>query len=266
MLITLTTDFGYIDPFAGVMKGVIRGINPSVEIIDITHGVKPHDIAGAALVLDRSFRYFPHRSIHIVVIDPGVGSARRPILIETDEYFFIGPDNGVFTPVFRSAPGMLNVIHLTEAHYFLPPTGSTFHGRDIFAPVAAWVSRGIGLDKMGEPITDYVTIDLSRPKTEELSIEGEIVLIDGFGNAETNISQSELDRVYSMNPSSGIEVVIKGRAATLRSFYAECPTEDLCSLINSNGNLELYKFSGSASADFGLGVGDKVIVKLKESA
>lgn len=157
-IITLTTDFGYRDPFVGIMKGVILNINPSATIIDITHDISPQNILEAALSIEMSFELFPHKTIHVVVVDPGVGSTRRPIFVITDRYYFIGPDNGVFSRIYKLQHETLEVMNIKAEHYFMPQRSATFHGRDIFAPAASWLSRGIDISKFGEPINDYVTI------------------------------------------------------------------------------------------------------------
>src|SRR5688572_20975548 len=159
MLITLTTDFGYQDSFVGIMKGVIAGINPQALVIDITHGIPAHDIRAAALSLQHSVGYFPPRTIHVAVVDPGVGSTRRPVLIECAENYFIGPDNGVLSlAVANRAP--IRVVHLANSAYQRHPTGTTFHGRDIFAPAAAHLSLGVPPDVFGEALVDFVQLAL----------------------------------------------------------------------------------------------------------
>ena len=154
-IITLTTDFGTRDYFSGGMKGVILGINPEANIVDITHEVPSQDIWGAAYVLGAAYGYFPAGTVHVVVVDPGVGSDRRPIMAVTDKYVFIGPDNGVLSFVFAD-PGFSRVYHINASHYFLPMKGSTFHAREIFAPIAAWLTKGITYDRVGDEITDFV--------------------------------------------------------------------------------------------------------------
>ncbi|MBI4822742.1 MAG: SAM-dependent chlorinase/fluorinase [Nitrospirae bacterium] len=262
MLITLTTDFGYKDPFVGVMKGVILSINPSARIIDITHGITPHDVKEAAFTIAESFRYFPPKTIHVVVVDPEVGSPRRPILISADEYYFIGPDNGVFSLVFNSGFESLEVIHLTSEHYFLPERGVTFHGRDVFSPVAGWLSKGIALSNLGEPITDYVTIKLTELTITSSSIKGEVVFIDHFGNAITNIRRRDIDALFAEKPNGRLEISIKSTPALFRNYYSETQGKELSSLINANGYLELFVFKGSAERQFDIKTKDPVSVNI----
>src|SRR3990172_4708747 len=194
-VITLTTDFGYKDPLAAIMKGVILGINPSVNIVDITHLVGKYQVREAALIIGMSYREFPARSIHVAVTDPGVGSPRRPLLVEAEGHYFIGPDNGVFSMVYLEA-GTFRATHLTSTHYFGPKRSTTFHGRDIFAPVAAWLSKGIESSKFGEPITDFVKFDIPSPSFSSANaLEGEVIYIDTYGNAITNIRVKDIEKL-----------------------------------------------------------------------
>lgn len=262
MLITLTSDFGHKDPFVGIMKGTILNINPPARIMDITHGITPHDVSEAALVIAESYSYFPPKTIHVVVVDPEVGSGRRPILAVTDDYIFIGPDNGVFTAVFASQKETLDVRCITAEHYFLPKRGSTFHGRDVFAPVAAWLSRGVSVSNMGESITDYVTIDLPSSARTGGVIEGSVVFVDHFGNAMTNIRQEDIDSLISSNPSGRLDISLSGNQATLRTHYLEGREKELSGVINSYGRLEFFLYKASAAKAIGIGVGDPVTVRL----
>ncbi len=260
--ITLTTDFGNKDPFVGIMKGVIVSINPSVKIIDITHNISPQSILEAAYTLEMSYESFPHKTIHIAVVDPGVGSVRRPLLVATDYHYFIGPDNGVFSRIYRLTES-LTVIHITAEHYFLPRRGSTFHGRDIFAPVAAWMSKGIDIERFGDPISDYVI--LQEPALISSSgnmVEGEVIYIDRFGNLMTNIPRQKINVSGDSEPGDGLKVVVKDREAPLKKYYSEAKDKELYSLVNSFGYLELFVNCGNASSDFGINVGEKVGVVL----
>lgn len=255
-IITLTTDFGYRDPFVGIMKGVILDINPFVTIVDITHGISPQNILEAAIAIEMSFESFPPRTIHVVIVDPGVGSRRRPVVVTTDYHYFIGPDNGVFSLVYNLSKS-LNVMHITAQHYFLPQRSSTFHGRDIFAPVAAWLSRGIEVSKFGEPIKDYVTMKVPTPVMVKKNIlEGEVIYVDRFGNAITNIKARDIiDR-------EKFKVMVKGKEAPFKDHYSQAEEAGLYSLINSFGYLELFMYRGNASSHFGITVGEKVGVVL----
>ncbi|MEW6419069.1 MAG: SAM-dependent chlorinase/fluorinase [Nitrospirota bacterium] len=262
-IITLTTDFGYKDPFVGIMKGVILNINPLANIVDITHDISPQNILEAAFAIEMSFESFPYKTIHVVIVDPGVGSVRRPILVITDHHYFIGPDNGVFSQIYNLVHETLSVIHITAEHYFLPQRSATFHGRDIFAPVAAWLSRGINVSKFGDPITDYVNIPIPVPIVlEGNTIEGEVIYIDRFGNVTTNIRNQKIGELFADNPEGRLKVIAKGKEAPLKNYYSEAGDNGLYSLINSFGYLELFVRMGNASSDFGISVGEKVNVVL----
>lgn len=264
-IITLTSDFGYKDPFVGMMKGVILSINPLAKVVDITHGISPHNIKEAALTIGMSHSFFPPKTVHVVVVDPGVGSSRRPILVITDHAYFIGPDNGVFSLIYNSKNETLKVIHMTSEHYFMPYKGPTFHGRDIFAPAAAWLTKGIESANFGEAITDYVTLHFpSASRSEEKAIGGEVIYIDRFGNAITNITALDLNMLYSINPEGKIKIIVKERHAELRSHYSQVPDKGLYALVNSTEYLELFTYKGNASSVFDIKVGDTVKVILSD--
>jgi len=243
------------------MKGVILSINPFANIIDIAHGISHQNIMEAAFAIETSFASFPHKTIHVVVVDPGVGSVRRPILVAMDYHYFIGPDNGVFSRIYNSRHESLSVIHITAGHYFLPGRSSTFHGRDVFAPVAAWLSKGINVMNFGNPITDYVNIRLPVPvMSKENTIEGEVIYVDIFGNAITNIQAQKMEELSRGNQEAIPKIMVKGREAPVKKYYSQAGDKSLYSLINSFGYLELFVRNSSASSDFGITVGDKVSV------
>ncbi|MBI5199760.1 MAG: SAM-dependent chlorinase/fluorinase [Nitrospirae bacterium] len=253
--ITLTTDFGLKDPFAGIMKGVILNINPEVEIIDISHNVSPQNIIEASLILRDAFKFFPEKTIHVAVVDPGVGSLRKPILVVTPEYYFIGPDNGIFSFAYQDEH---RVIHITAENYFLKSEDTTFHGRDIFAPVAGWLSKGVTADNFGSTIKDYLKIIFPKPKriSDEL-IEGEIIYIDNFGNAASNISRKEIGDLTS--EPSNLKILIKDKEIKgINMFYAQTFDKGPSAIINSSGLLEIYIYQGNAEKKLGLKRGDKI--------
>lgn len=259
-IITLTTDFGYQDPFVGIMKGVILDINPFATIIDITHGISPQNILEAAIIIDMCYRAFPPETIHVVVVDPGVGSARRPIIVTNYHCHFIGPDNGIFSLIYNSSE-RYNVIHITSEHYFLPERSATFHGRVIFAPVAAWFSRGIDISKFGDPISDFVTIATPSPAlVNNKTLEGETIYIDRFGNAITNIKTQALLDLQSGHPLGRIRVMLRGKEIPVKNHYSDAEDDSLYSLINSFGYLELFVYKGSASSRFNIVIGEKVSI------
>ncbi|TAN41578.1 MAG: hypothetical protein EPN25_04700 [Nitrospirae bacterium] len=260
-VITLTTDFGYDDPFAGVMKGVMLGINPDVEIVDITHGIKPHDIREAAYTIGMNYRFFPPNTIHIVVVDPGVGSGRRPVIVSAERHYFIGPDNGVFSYIYGMQPESLSVCHITAEHYFLSADSPTFQARDVFAPIAAWFSRGISLSKFGDPVNDYISIALAIPDLSDAGmIRGEVIHIDRFGNAITNITASELGQLSSSSADSSLRIMLRDLSVPLRKYYEQADKGSLAALMNSSGFLEFFMYEGNAALTHAIATGDSVTV------
>jgi S-adenosylmethionine hydrolase len=236
-LITLTTDFGLADYFVPAMKGVIYTINPAAEVVDLTHQVPPHDIYSAAFTLMCCYKDFPKMTLHVVVVDPGVGSSRRAILVMTDDYNFIGPDNGVFSYIYQREH-VNRIVHFTTEHYFRTPVSSTFHGRDIFAPFAAYTSKLVDWRKMGEEINDPVRFNTPAPVVlSEKQIRGHVIHIDRFGNIITNITAEELtgERVRS-----GARVRVgKHEAARVLTHFAEASRDELFAYFGSAGFLEL---------------------------
>jgi S-adenosylmethionine hydrolase len=262
-VITLTTDFGYKDPFAGIMKGVILSLNPLANIVDITHGISPQSILEAMLTIGISHSSFPNNTIHIAVIDPGVGSSRRPIIVKTHRHVFVGPDNGIFSQLYNAKDKNIQVFHITSEHYLMPERSATFHGRDIFAPVAAWLSKGIEPYKFGDPVTDYVSIPVPAPDMPSKNlIHGEVLSVDHFGNLVTNITSQLLRDSLNSKAGSRIRVMIKGREAPFVNHYADAKKTEPYSLINSFGYLEIFIFSGNAASELQISTGEKVGVIL----
>jgi S-adenosylmethionine hydrolase len=239
------------------MKGVILGINPDVRIVDVTHGISPQNVVEGSLSLSMSYGYFPSGSIHIAVIDPGVGSKRRPILAEADGHYFIGPDNGLFTSIFEKAvPGQMKVHHLTNGDFFLPARGTTFHGRDVFAPAAAWLSRGTESSEFGPLIDDIEKINIPKAVlNEDGTITGEIVSIDIFGNAISNIPA---DLIARMGIGNKIQIGFRELQPIVVTFYSGASDNSLHALINSFEMLELFVFKENAAELFDIRIGDSV--------
>ncbi len=263
-VITLTTDFGLQDPFAGIMKGVILGIHPDVKTVDITHNIQRHNITEASRVIGMSYESFPLMTIHIVVVDPGVGSQRRPILVITGDHFFIGPDNGVFSTVYeKEHVDSIKVIHLTSTEYFLPVRGSTFHGRDIFAPVAAWLAKGTDPVAFGIPIADYTNIEITKPVVSDNLITGEIASIDVFGNCISNIKTADLEKLAPGETGNSFNIQLSLNQPDLVKCYSDNKSSALSSVINSFGQLEFFIFKGSAAEKYNITVGDSVTVTLE---
>jgi hypothetical protein len=246
-IITLITDFGAQDHYAGTIKGAILNINPDVEIVDICHQVSPYDVFEAAYALVQSYRYFPRGSIHLIVVDPGVGTARRPILACAGHYHFVAPDNGVLSLLFTREENA-QVWHVTADHYFLNPVSSTFHGRDIFAPVAAWLSRGVKEEKFGEPITDYVKFSSPTPKrVSENLVKGMTLKVDSFGNVITNIRPEDVPELFSENPPP-FKIIVNGQEITrLNLSYSLGRPSELFAIVGSSGFIEICTNRGSAA-------------------
>jgi S-adenosylmethionine hydrolase len=258
-LVALLTDFGYRDPFVGMMKGVMVGINPSLQMIDISHEITPQKIREAALILSVSLQYFPSQTIFLVVVDPGVGGVRRPIIAETAEHLFVAPDNGLLGPALSRAE-IRRVIHATETRYFRQAISRTFHGRDIFAPLAAWLSCGVDAHDFGAEIKDYQRLELPRPRVSaENTLEGEVIYVDRFGNLITNISEAHITELWGPPPNTRIQVyaetaVIDG----LDSYYAQRPPRALGMIINSWGLCEIFANAGNAALETGASEGSMV--------
>ncbi|MBI5103008.1 MAG: SAM-dependent chlorinase/fluorinase [Nitrospirae bacterium] len=263
-VITLTTDFGHDDPFAGVMKGVILRTNPEAVIVDLTHGIRPFDIEGAAMTIGMNCPYFPDDTVHVVVVDPGVGSERKPIIVSAGRQYFIGPDNGVFSWLYRAHKDSVEVFHITSSEYFLSGSSPTFQGRDLFGPVAAWLSKGVAPDKFGRLMSDYRRIDLSVPLiSKDGGVTGEVVHIDRFGNAVTNIPGADIGTL--LKNAKGVTVSFRGGDISVLKFYEEGNPGILCSLINSSGFLELFVSRGDAASLFNISKGDPVTVTKSRS-
>jgi len=256
MLITLMTDFGYSDPFVGIMKGVILGIHAGVQIVDLSHDIPPQDIRAAALVLRHSFPYFNRGTIHVAVVDPGVGGARRPLLIESEGNYFVGPDNGVLSLAMEGKT-ISRIIHLSNPEYHLTPTSTTFHGRDIFASVAGHLSHGIPPPVFGDSITTFKRLTWPGPAKREGGLLGEIVYVDRFGNLFTNITEHDLSEFLGARLTIQLgKINISG----VNQNYAMSKKGDFLALINSWGLLEIALYKDSALHRTGAKIGQKVEV------
>ena len=257
-IITLTTDFGHRDPFVGIMKGVIAAIDPAAPVVDLTHGVAPQDVTGGALALAAAVDYFPAGTVHLAVVDPGVGSARRAILIETDRAFYVGPDNGILR-LAADRQRMVRAIRLSNPAYHLRPVSSTFHGRDVFAPVAAHLSLGEPPERLGETVEACEELTLPKPERDgEGSMVGEVVHIDGFGNLTTNIRRQDLEPFGADGVSFRIgDRVIRGLSAS----YAAAGPGNYLAIVNSWELLEISRCNGNAEAGLGARVGDRVAAR-----
>ena len=248
-VITLLTDFGTVDYFVGAVKGAILSVNPRVVIADITHEIPPQDIEAAAFALLALYQTFPVGTIHVAVVDPGVGSERRPIVVSTGEQFFVGPDNGIFTYIYDREPSH-QVVHVTASKYFRPSPSSTFHGRDIFAPVAAALSKGVKPEELGHQISDAVR--LKNSLTPEVL---KIIHIDRFGNCITNITRDLIDP-----KRQPVLVINRKKIRAFREFYGSAAPNELFAIWGSAGFLEISMNGESAAVKLHAKRGDTVLV------
>jgi S-adenosylmethionine hydrolase len=262
-IVTLTTDFGTADHFVSSMKAAILDVYPDVQIVDITHEIPAHDIVSAAFTLREATRIFPNRTVHLAVVDPGVGTARRPIAVSADNQYFIGPDNGIFSQIYEADPDF-HVYHITATHYMRENPHPTFHGRDIFAPSAAQLARGNDIENFGPPVEDPVKVEQAKPKvTADGQIKATVVHIDRFGNLVTGISQGALANLMKKLSKTQIKGTGKAAGATeLHKTYGDVQKGSAVLLFNSSNHLELAANQGRACDLLGLKTGDLVELQL----
>ena len=237
-IITILTDFGTKDHYTGSIKGVIYGINPEAIIADITHEVPRHDIISASFLLKSFHGYFPRGTVHLVVVDPGVGSSRLPVAVSAGGQFFIGPDNGVFSLIYENSRE-LKIIAIENEDYMRSEISSTFHGRDVFAPAAAHISRGLPIEDLGSPLSSPVLLDFPEPAINGNEISGEILYTDTFGNMTTNIKGSNV-------PVNSTIIIDSHRIEHISASYSEAAEGELLALTGSSGYLEISVNRGSA--------------------
>jgi S-adenosylmethionine hydrolase len=259
-ILTLTTDFGTEDGNVGVMKGVIWGICPDVQIADLSHQISPQNIRQASFVLARQVFYFPPGTVHVVVVDPGVGTSRRPLAVQIGDQFFVGPDNGVFTPLYGQAKKEgwpLEIVHTNRPEYWLDEISHIFHGRDIFSPVGAHLACGVPLEALGETVHDQVTIPWHQPEWDDNLLLGEITYIDHFGNMFTNITKEDL-------AGKTVQEVGLGdyRFPGLVNAFGERPSGMLIALYSSTDELLVAEVNGSAARATDAKPGDSIWVQV----
>jgi len=246
-IITLTTDFGTADGFVGAMKGVILSICPDARIVDITHDIPPQDVLSGALTLEAAAPHFPPNTIHVAVIDPGVGSDRAPLYVETRKHFFIGPDNGLFDLV--SAGRFVRAMKLTTPAFFSASPSATFHGRDIFAPAAAHLAGGAEVEHLAEPVSTLVRLDFPQPERKGYDLEAHVIHVDRFGNLITDLRRFEYDDWNREN--APVELVLAGRRIEgVKQTYADVPDGDIVAYFGSSNRLEIAIRNNSALALF----------------
>jgi S-adenosyl-L-methionine hydrolase (adenosine-forming) len=258
-VITLLSDFGLRDGYPGVMKGVIWKIAPEVQIADISHSIDPQNIFQGALALSRTAPFFPPGTIHVAIVDPGVGTLRRPVGLQLGEHYFIGPDNGLFTLVLEhaeSAGDIIQVFHLDQSSYWLPNISRVFHGRDVFAPVAAHLAHGIPLEKMGSLIHDPVRLEIPQPEPiQGGGWRGQVIEIDTFGNLSTNIDKDLL------TPLGDLQVHVGGQQINgLVGTFGDRPPGTLIALYGTTRDLVISIVNGNAAHALNISMGDKVEV------
>jgi S-adenosylmethionine hydrolase len=242
-IVTLTTDFGLSDHYVGVMKGVILGICPQAQIVDISHDVRPHEISEGSYLIAQAWRYFPKKTIHVVVIDPGVGSTRRPILMEAGGHVFLAPDNGVLASIFYAEKHKVRLI--SNERYFLRPVSKTFHGRDIFAPVAAHMAKGVPPARIGKAIDDYLKPVSEKPqRSGKRTWVGKVLKIDRFGNIVTSFHVADFPYLDRQDFTLSVGPVV---VSVLARNYLECSPGELFVIVGSGGYYEVSLSQGSAS-------------------
>jgi len=258
-VIALLTDFGLADHYVGAMKGSILVVCPEATLVDVTHGVPPHDVAAGALALDASYRHFPGGTVFVAVVDPGVGTERRPIAVGAGRWLFVGPDNGLFTFVLEAHPRAL-VRLLANPLLYGMPVSPVFHGRDLFGPAAGHLARGLPLAETGPPIDDPVRLSLPPKRWAKDAIEGAVLHVDRFGNLVTNVTAADLVSLAGHDPSA-LEVVLAGLPLRLARTYADVPEGEPCALVGSSDRLEIAVRRGRADALPGAGLGRPVVVR-----
>ena len=265
-VVTLTTDFGLNDHFVGTMKGVILNIAPDAEIVDICHSVQAFDVLDGALAIAQAYKYFPVGTIHVVVVDPGVGTARRPIILSTEREYFVAPDNGVLSMIYAREE-RLRVRHVTEEHYFIRPVSQTFHARDVFSPVAGWLAKGVDSAKFGEEISDYVKFQAPKPKpVDGNTLRGVVLKVDRFGNLVTNFTPQDVPALFK-SPTPTFKIVVGKREVTeINSTYSEGSPNEVFAILGSMGYLEIASNRAAAAQIVGVGKGSEVTIVLEGAA
>lgn len=259
-IVTLTTDFGTRDGYVAEMKGVILGLVRSAHLVDVTHEIAPQQVREAALVLEAVAPRFPPGTVHLAVVDPGVGTARRGLVVSAGGHLFVGPDNGLFTPLLRV--GRWEAFALEAPEYRLPRVSRTFHGRDVFAPAAAHLALGVAPARFGPPVRDPVLLAWPEPRAIDGGVAGVVVHVDRFGNLVTSIGAAHL---AALGTSGAAAVRVAGRTLPLVGTYAELPAGGLGALIGSRDRLEVAARDGSAAARLGVGPGARVLVSSRRT-
>jgi S-adenosyl-L-methionine hydrolase (adenosine-forming) len=261
-IITFLSDFGHDDWFVGVVHGVIHTLCPEARIVDVTHAIPPGHLARAAFVLEAAAPDFPPGTVHLAVVDPGVGTERRALGVAARGHLFVGPDNGLLEWALSDPEARVH--SLTDPRYFRSPVSRTFHGRDVFAPVSAHLARGEALASMGPRIADPIRLPQATPKRRDGELVGHVAFVDRFGNVLTNLTERDLSDGFPTVPGSRLEVRALGRVIQgLSRSYGDAPVGTILAIIGSSGRLEVAQVGGDASERLGLGEGDEVRVRVR---
>ena len=259
-IITLLTDFGLRDTFIGVMKGVIWSIAPNTQIADLTHEIPPQRVVDGALAIAGAAPYFPAGTIHVCVVDPGVGTARRPMLAAIGDQYFIGPDNGLFSLLIKKAEDLTTppiYIALNKTHYWLPQVSNSFHGRDIFAPVAAHLASGVRLEELGDPFEKPMLINIPVPQRTTTGWLGQVMQVDHFGNLVTNFTREQL------NPPLRVNISVKNTTLNeVVATFGSKPSGELIAMFDSSGHLAISVVNGSAADRLGAAADEPVTITI----
>lgn len=254
--ITLLTDFGLRDGYNGVMKGVIYGIAPDAQIADISHTIRPQNISEGSLAWSRSYAFFPEGTVHVAVVDPGVGTHRRPIAAQLGNYFFVCPDNGLITPILEEAENAgqpVTIVHLDQPRFWLPKISNVFHGRDIFSPVAAHLANGVSIEEMGTRISDPVRFHLPEAEAIKNGWRGQVIGVDHFGNLSTNLSDVKVSRLQNA------QIRVAGREINgVAETFGNHAAGELVAVMDSDGRLAIAVVNGNAAKEIGVDLGEMV--------
>ena len=267
-IITLTTDFGLQDEYVGVMKGVILSRSPGATIVDLCHFIARQDVCQAAMLIGSAYQYFPKGTVHVVVVDPGVGSARRLLLVSADNHYFLAPDNGLLTLLIQHA-GFVAAYHIDCPRHYITPVSATFHGRDIMAPVAALLADGMAPDEVGPLLQrqELLTVHVAQPEInkDQHKVIGEVVAIDHFGNLLTNICEKNIYDLVNAGSFSGVKVLVRNITIKgIQKAYAQEDSGNLLAIIGSRGFMEIAVNQGNGATNLNAEIGDKVAITTDE--
>jgi S-adenosyl-L-methionine hydrolase (adenosine-forming) len=265
-IVTLTTDFGLTEHYVGAMKGVILSVHPEAKIVDICNSVQSYDVLDGAITIANAYRHYPSDTIHVVVVDPGVGTVRRPIVATTERHIFLAPDNGVLSLVYEREE-RLSVRHITSEHFFQNPVSNTFHGRDVFASVAGWMSKGVEAVKLGDEITDFVRFAAPKPKPlSPTSVKALVLRVDKFGNLITNLRPEDVPQLFQEPTPAFTLTVGKAQVTKVHSNYSQAAPGELFAILGSMGYVEVSANRAPAAALAGVNKGAEVNISFAAAA